>query len=220
MPDRAGCCAVCLAGGAEGEWLEFSEQRLADLQQTLENMGLKRGQIFIEWMKTQNQYLQWETGFEPSKLRKYNRSDIIYVNFGFNPGSEIGGLHYAVVMDDNEKSNPVVNVIPLGSLELGQTKDILHKHEIYIGVISGMNGKEAFAIPNQFQPISKLRIYRPRKGSDLVVKLPAQFMDMIDEKIIGLFTRKFSKAITQLEAAKNTAAAGRENIVQSSEQSI
>jgi mRNA interferase MazF len=193
------------------------KSRFADLQQTIENMGLKRGQKFIEWMKTQNQYLQWENGFEPSKLRKYNRGDIIYVNFGFNPGSEIGGLHYAVVMDDNEKSNPVVNVVPLGSLESGQTRDVLHKHEIYIGTVDGMNQKEAFAIPNQFQPVSKLRIYRPRKGTDIVVKLPGQFMDMIDEKILRLFTRRYSAAIAQLETAQKSVASGRENDMPSSE---
>ncbi|WP_244912813.1 type II toxin-antitoxin system PemK/MazF family toxin [Paenibacillus pasadenensis] len=162
-------------------------------------------------METQNKYLKWETGFEPSKLRKYNRGEIIFVNFGFNPGSEIGGLHYAVVVDENEKSNPVVNVVPLGSLENSQPRSILHKHEIYIGVLEDLNGKEAFAIPNQLQPISKLRIYKPRRAADKVFKLPAPFLDLIDNKILELFTPRYSSAIKLMEQATNTAAASREN---------
>ncbi|MBQ2800996.1 MAG: type II toxin-antitoxin system PemK/MazF family toxin [Lachnospiraceae bacterium] len=49
-------------------------------------------------------------------MPKYKRGDIVSLNFVFNVGSEHGGLHYAVVLDnDNKQSSPVITVIPLSS---------------------------------------------------------------------------------------------------------
>ena len=46
----------------------------------------------------------------------YKRGDIVKLNFGFNIGSEYGGLHYAIVINNkNPHSSSVVTVIPLTS---------------------------------------------------------------------------------------------------------
>jgi mRNA interferase MazF len=169
--------------------MDSAAKHFRDLQQIVFEMSEKRGGLFLQWLKDQNLYLKRELSFKPTSLRKYNRAEIIFVNFGFNPGSEIGGFHYAVVVDDNEKSNPIVNVVPLGSLSKGESKNSLHKHEIYIGIINGLNHHLAYAIPNQLRPISKLRIYKPKNGSDQVIKLPSSIMDLIDEKVVNLFTK-------------------------------
>lgn len=157
-------------------------------------MGEKRGELLLDWLKVQNSYWAWEEDFDPTRLKKYNRSEIVFVNLGFNVGSEVGGFRYGVVMDDNAKSNPIVNLIPLSTLEDDETVDDLHPDEIYLGKIPGLNDKRAFAIPNQFRPVSKLRVYKPRKASETLGKLTSDQMDSLDSKLVSMFTKiKLSK---------------------------
>ncbi|MEB3751092.1 hypothetical protein EP10_001933 [Geobacillus icigianus] len=49
--------------------------------------------------------------------------------------------------------------------------------------------QKAVAIPNQMQPISKIRIFKPKKAKDGVFKLTSEQMDLIDEKICRMYTK-------------------------------
>lgn len=164
-------------------------KQLMELQKVIENMDEKRGKIFIDWLQTQNKYLVWEETFDPSYLRAYKRSEIVLAHFGFNVGAEYGGMHYAVVIRDSSKNNPNVNVVPLTSLEKGETENDIHKDRVFLGVIKGLNEKNAVAIPDQMRPISKLRIFKPRKAKEDVFKLTSEQMDLIDEKIRKMYTK-------------------------------
>jgi mRNA interferase MazF len=164
-------------------------KQLMDLQKVIENMDEKRGKIFIDWLETNNKYLVWEENFNPSFLRAYKRSEIVLANFGFNVGAEYGGMHYAVIIKDSSKNNPNVNVVPLSSLEAGETEADTHKDRVFLGVIEGLNEKNAVAIPDQMRPISKLRVHKPRKAKDDVFKLSTDQMDLIDEKIRRMYTK-------------------------------
>lgn len=63
----------------------------------------KRAQIMSYWIKTYTGMI---------------RRQIVNVDFGFRVGSELGGLHYAVVLDKaNSVNGDTVTVIPLGSLK-------------------------------------------------------------------------------------------------------
>lgn len=164
-------------------------KELVNLQKIIEDMDEKRGGIFINWLQNQNKYLVWEEGFKPHHLRAYKRSEIVLANFGFNTGAEYGGMHYAVVIKDSSKSNPNINVVPLSSLDEGETEETLHKDRVFLGVIQGINEKNAVAIPDQMRPISKLRVFKPRKAKDNVFKLDTNQMNLIDDKIRRLFTK-------------------------------
>ena len=49
---------------------------------------------------------------------RYNRGNVLRVNFGFNVGKELGGLHLALVLDnDNKRNADVITVIPLSSTD-------------------------------------------------------------------------------------------------------
>ncbi|PBB07132.1 hypothetical protein CKW00_00015 [Salimicrobium humidisoli] len=159
------------------------------LEGVIEHMDEKRGKIFIDWLNTQSTYLQWEEGFDPSYLKAYKRGEIVFAHFGFNVGAEYGGMHYAVVVSDSSKMNPNVNVIPMSSLEEGQTEEDIHKSRVFLGVINGLNDKKAMAIPDQLRPISKIRIVRPKKAKETVYKLNSEQMDAIDDKVRRMFTR-------------------------------
>jgi hypothetical protein len=67
----------------------------------------------------------------PTRNIAYKRGNIIKVEFGFNIGSEYGGLHYAIVLDKQSAHNsPVVTVIPLTSIK--EDKEI-HSNNINLG---------------------------------------------------------------------------------------
>lgn len=86
------------------------------------------------WLKDWSTFLEFETNFSPMSLRRYKRGEIIKVHLGFNVGSEEGGLHYAVVLDnENAKSSPIVTVIPLTSVKSTAQLSKLKNGSIFLG---------------------------------------------------------------------------------------
>lgn len=97
------------------------------------NQNLKADKLSY-WINDWVTFLDYESAFSPSSLRRYKRGEIIKVHLGFNIGSEEGGLHYAVVLDkENTKSSPVITIVPLTSVK--ETTDIanLKKGSIFLG---------------------------------------------------------------------------------------
>ena len=87
------------------------------------------------WIKDWVTFLNFESKFSPSSLRRYKRGEIIKVHLGYNIGSEEGGLHYCVVLDKNNSINsPVITVIPLTSLKQDSDIKQLHKGDVYLGM--------------------------------------------------------------------------------------
>ena len=79
---------------------------------------LKKSDLVSYWIKSFSDYIYREESFNPNKLIRYSRGDVIRVNFGFRVGKEFGGLHYAVVLDNkNNRSSHVITVIPLSSTD-------------------------------------------------------------------------------------------------------
>lgn len=84
------------------------------------------------WLSDYIRFLRFEERFDIRKSHKYKRGDIIKVHLGFNIGSEEGGLHYAVVID-NASDSPVLTIIPLTSIKPGKDINNLHQNEVYCG---------------------------------------------------------------------------------------
>jgi mRNA-degrading endonuclease toxin of MazEF toxin-antitoxin module len=119
----------------------------------------------------------------------YKRGDIVLAHFGYNVGHELGGIHYAVVVErDNNLSSGIVMVVPLSSLESGKTRNDLHKSEVFLGAIVG--DVECYAMPLQMRTISKLRIIKPKHTSHGKFTIPGKLLDLIDEKILENFIKK------------------------------
>ncbi len=92
--------------------------------------NIKKVNLISYWLKDYIKYIKDEKNFNPINLKTYERGDIIKVNLGFNVGSELGGLHYCVVIDKkNNRNSPVVTVIPLSS----QKTDKINKNSIILG---------------------------------------------------------------------------------------
>lgn len=95
---------------------------------------LKKADLLAYWLENFSNYLLDEPRFDYSKIPSYKRGDVISVNLGFNVGSEQGGLHYAIVLDnDNQQSSPVITVVPLSSGKESDTyeRDIFLGNELY-----------------------------------------------------------------------------------------
>lgn len=121
--------------------IAHKEKMLQQLDDLLDNLihdtgplkekHLKKANLIEYWLESYIGYIQREESFNPKHLKRYERGDIIKVNFGFNVGSEYGGLHYAIVLD---KANPinssVITVVPLTSYEEG---DEIHPDDIFLG---------------------------------------------------------------------------------------
>lgn len=86
------------------------------------------------WLEDWTKFLDFESSFSPSSLRRYKRGEIIKAHLGYNVGSEEGGLHYCVVVEkSNSKNSPVLTVVPLTSLKKKNDINHLHKGCIYLG---------------------------------------------------------------------------------------
>ena len=95
-----------------------------------DNANIKKVNLISYWLKDYIKYIKDEKNFNPTNLKTYERGDIIKVNLGFNIGSELGGLHYCVVIDKkNNRNSPVITVIPLSS----QKTDKINKNSIILG---------------------------------------------------------------------------------------
>ncbi len=92
---------------------------------------MKKAALISKWLNQYSNYLDFEERFDPTKNISYKRGDIVFVNFGFNIGSEFGGEHYAVILDkENFHNSSTIAVIPLSSFK--QNKHI-HPNDVYLG---------------------------------------------------------------------------------------
>lgn len=147
---------------------------------------------FAEWLNTWILYLKLENGFNSNKNRKYERGDIVHVNFGFNVSSELGGSHYGIIVDNNnDKSNETVIVVPLrsedGKLKEEDIEKNLNKYEALLGKnlipIGEAKNNYSIAKVNQIRTVAKLRITAPKKESDIVYPLDNDVRNLILDKI-------------------------------------
>lgn len=99
-----------------------------------ESKHLKKADLLAYWIEGFSKYILEEEKFDYSRIPKYKRGEVISVNFGFNVGSEHGGKHYAIVLDnDNKQSSRVITVIPLssGTTEKTNERDVFLGNELY-----------------------------------------------------------------------------------------
>ena len=78
---------------------------------------IKKAKNIIYWLKYHFIYLQDEENFLNRKsYKKYKYGQIINISLGYNLGRELGGVHYAVVMNVNDTpTNSNLIVVPLSS---------------------------------------------------------------------------------------------------------
>lgn len=92
---------------------------------------LKKANLLSYWIKDYVRMINFEENFNPTRNIAYKRGNIIKIQFGFNIGSEYGGLHYGIVLDNkNAHNSPVITVITLTSARENRT---LHSNSVNLG---------------------------------------------------------------------------------------
>ena len=116
--------------------MQNKEEAIKSLNRLLESFiddpnHLKKANLISYWLKTYVNYIKFEEQFDPSRLIRYPRGSVVRLDFGFNIGKEFGGLHFAVVIDnDNKRNADVLTVIPLSSTD-GKT---VHPRNVDLGI--------------------------------------------------------------------------------------
>lgn len=101
------------------EFIKFQKQLLYKYKNYVKELmqkDYKKAAILAYWLRDYLGYIKNEKTFMPKRLITYKRGQIVFVNFGFRVGQELGGLHYAIVLDvKNSKNTSTLTVIPLRS---------------------------------------------------------------------------------------------------------
>lgn len=109
------------------------QKTVDQLKVYLNNLSIgneKKAELISYWLRKYIYYLKQEETFIPSRNPDYKKGDIVRANLGFNIGSEHGGRHYAIILDNNNNpNNPVVTIIPLSSYK-GKP---IRNSEVYLG---------------------------------------------------------------------------------------
>lgn len=97
--------------------MDFTSKALSDVSSFIENeKDYKRRDLVSKWLSKYISFLNTEKSFQPEKLKRYLRGEIIMVDFGYRIGNELGGPHYAVVLDKhNDLHSGTITVLPLSS---------------------------------------------------------------------------------------------------------
>ncbi len=107
------------------ELIKFQKQLVRKYWHYMNNLvkeRYKNAALLTYWLRDYLRYLQAEDNFNPRYNITYKRGQIVYVNFGYRIGSELGGCHYAIVLDvKNSKNNSQLTVIPMKSKRVKET---------------------------------------------------------------------------------------------------
>lgn len=101
------------------EFLKFQKKLVrkyhAYIKNTMEN-NYKKAALLVYWLNDYLHYIKAEATFNPSMNITYKRGQVVFVNFGYRVGTELGGDHYGIVLDvKNSKYSKTVTVLPLKS---------------------------------------------------------------------------------------------------------
>lgn len=128
------------------------------LKESFFKRTFKEFYILQTWLITWAKYLLKETTFNPIQLPHYKQGDIIRVDFGWRIGSELGGIHYAIVLEkNNHPKNPMIFIVPISSYKLGWR---VHFNDVDLGQCIG--DKCSYAVLSQMGSYSKMRILEER----------------------------------------------------------
>jgi len=100
------------------EAIDKTQSFLNNLIKKNNDEDTKKATLLGYWIKNYIKYLSIEKTFKPQSLINYRKGRIVLADFGFRLGNEIGGKHYAIIIEKkNSKLSGIVTVIPLTSLK-------------------------------------------------------------------------------------------------------
>jgi len=137
---------------------------------------LKKANLISYWLRSYVDYIQQEEAFDSTKLKSYKRGDIVKLNFGFNVGSEYGGLHYGIVINNhNPRNSSVLTVIPLTS---HKDNNPIHDNDVFLG-------NELYrSLKLKYDTLSQ-NLQKEKEEIDRMVSLFDSMLDAVDKKLLS-----------------------------------
>ena len=148
----------------------------------------KKSDLLAYWIHDFSEYHDEERTFNIAKSGMYSRGDVIKVNFGFNIGNELGGLHYCIVLNkyDNTR-NGALNVIPLTSRKDNKKYDS-----------SSVNlGKELYNIFQRKIEKEKSKLQQILDELEKIEDIPISIQNMIEKE--QKYIEKMEKEISKMK---------------------
>ena len=174
-----------LVDSSLNELTEFTTELQTNKKNTV---NLKRAMLLAYWIKDYVNFLRAEKNFNPTKMLRYKRGDIILVNFGFRIGSELGGRHFAMVLDNyNSQKSPIITVAPLDSLK-GEYKESCFTYLLEKGIYELQEEKYKNLVASCQQALAELNIYVNQ--------------EVVSEDDMEIFTKKVASVNRKIEEAK------------------
>lgn len=128
------------SGRTNQEIAVYTAQVISDLEEYLHFLTCKgdpddkRADKISQWVEKWTKFLQTEKTFNPRSIPAFQRGCIVYLDFGFNVGSEYGGLHYAIVLNKKDsRKNHLLHVLPLTSIKETTDLDNLKYYQLSLG---------------------------------------------------------------------------------------
>lgn len=154
----------------------------------------KKGFNIASWIHSYVNYLHFEKKFIPTKNIAYKRGDVIKVNLGYNVGNELGGIHYAVVIDkDNKHRSGMITIIPLSS-----KKDKVYERDIDLG-------NDLYKQLNNKLRTLKMSAYKEKEKAETLIDLVVNILSPYepDEELSEDEARNVEKILDQMQAQGN-----------------
>lgn len=128
------------SGRTNQEIALYTAQVISNLEEYLQFLTIngdpddKRADKISQWVEKWTNFLQTEKNFNPRSIPAFQRGSIVYLDFGFNVGSEYGGMHYAVVLNKKDsRKNHLLHVLPLTSIKETTDLDNLKYYQLSLG---------------------------------------------------------------------------------------
>lgn len=158
--------------------------------QTLKNGMTRKSpkvkKLLTDWLIKWATYLIKEDSEQPYRLYGYKQGQIVLVDFGFRIGNELGGRHYAVVLEKNSPlKSGTIFLAPISSYDPAKGEKA-HSYNVDLGVgVVSQSEVGAEVLIYQVGQYSKMRIEEIKKS---VVTLD-KFNEIVS-KIYGKIPKK------------------------------
>lgn len=146
---------------------------------------------FFQWVtevSTKNKIILENKRIKDREMARRRRSEVYWIDFGVNVGSEFNYPHFCVVL---KESKFTAIVVPISSVK-EDTPDWKDSEDLIVGI--GLlddlprEKRPSYALVNQIRTVSKQRLsnYKDQDGKYLKIKLSPDQMDIIDNTIMLL----------------------------------
>lgn len=162
---------------------------LKTLKDNILPLAYKKIGLISSWIVKWAGYIQQENTFRPHTLKTYRQGEVVLVEFGFRIGNEMGGRHYAVVVErNNNPRSGTILLSPISSYSIGNSPNTANV-DLGVGAINNSR-KGSEIIVNQTGYFSKMRIERPKNSSDTIGKINNEKMNELFQKLNNKISKK------------------------------